>query len=141
MPYRAKAALVYTALAAATLWPLAHIYLVKTYDLSPWKLGGWGMYSAPRLNFVGLEVHGQRPGAAQDELVSATPQWLQDEGRVYLDRYRWMRGLAPPDAFAVLIFRAFPAYEALRLVLEHPYMDPATGIIHSARREHRYQRP
>ena len=30
------------------LWPLAHRALVAAYDINPWKLGGWAMYTTVR---------------------------------------------------------------------------------------------
>lgn len=32
---------------ALVLWPFVHMGLVMTYGFSPWRLGGWGMYSTP----------------------------------------------------------------------------------------------
>ena len=31
----------------AFVWPVIHVFLVTNTGISPWRLGGWGMYSAP----------------------------------------------------------------------------------------------
>ena len=46
---RWKRVLLQAGLVAFALWPAVHIGLVKGYDLNPWKLAGWGMYSAPQI--------------------------------------------------------------------------------------------
>lgn len=41
--------------AATLLWPLAHMYVFRAYDISPWRLFGWGMYSTPHaLRFASI---------------------------------------------------------------------------------------
>ncbi len=32
---------------ATLVWPLVHMYVIRAYDISPWRLFGWGMYSTP----------------------------------------------------------------------------------------------
>lgn len=34
-------------IALAGLWPFAHAAVVARYDVDPWKLGGWAMYTRP----------------------------------------------------------------------------------------------
>ena len=49
------------ALLALTFWPVVQIGLVFTLDVSPWKLGGWGMYAAP-IKVPYLALAGAAPG-------------------------------------------------------------------------------
>ena len=44
-----KLKLLRVVLVALTIWPLLHLCLVEAFDVNPWKLAGWGMYSAPQL--------------------------------------------------------------------------------------------
>ena len=46
---RLKRSLVHVFLLVLAVWPAVHIGLVLRYDVNPWKLAGWGMYSAPQL--------------------------------------------------------------------------------------------
>jgi hypothetical protein len=54
-----------TALIFHTLWIVNHLRWVATEQVSPWKLGGYGMYTVPpprvSLNLIDLQI----PGAAQ----------------------------------------------------------------------------
>mgnify|MGYP001616078877 CR=1 FL=1 len=70
MSAHAKTTVVAGALAALTLWPLVHLWLVARYDVSPWKLAGWGMYSAPRSRSLGMEVFGRPAGDGPLEHLS-----------------------------------------------------------------------
>ena len=37
----------YLAFQFAALWPIGHAALVARYDVDPWKLAGWAMYTRP----------------------------------------------------------------------------------------------
>jgi hypothetical protein len=135
---RAKKYVVYTGLMLLTLWPLVHVCLVKAYDVSPWKLGGWGMYAAPRPSFWGMEVFYRLEGS--DEFVQLTrpsPE-VASEANAFLERHRWLRELAPPARFASVIRESDPRIEALKIVVVHPVMDPTTGMIEERRRVYAY---
>ncbi len=46
---RLKRSLVYAGMIGLAVWPALHIALVVEYGVNPWKLAGWGMYSAPQI--------------------------------------------------------------------------------------------
>ena len=67
-----------------TIWPLAHIGLVFAYDVSPWKLAGWGMYSAPRMDSYGMEIYGGPAGPPALEQITAPSEPLRIEANTFL---------------------------------------------------------
>jgi hypothetical protein len=52
-----------TLLSLFVLWPACHLMITTAADISPWKLGGWGMYSVPA-RFGTTVVETRLPGAA-----------------------------------------------------------------------------
>ena len=126
---RLRARIVYAGLALFTLWPAVHIGLVERYDSSPWKLAGWGMYSAPRFDLAGMEVYGRgRDGEEFEKLTAPTPE-LRDAATRFLERYRWLRRLARPDAFVRLVKERNPAWRELRVVIYQPALDRESGMV------------
>jgi hypothetical protein len=117
------------ALGALTLWPAAHIYLVKRFDLSPWKLGGWGMYSAPRFGFLGMEVYGRAGGAPEWQKLGAPDAELRTKATEFLERYRWLRRLVRPDDLAHAALESHPQWSELRITVFQPVLERDTGMV------------
>ena len=46
-----------------TLWPLLHRVLVVQYEVNPWKLCGWAMYTSPKVKTFGDIMTGGPNGA------------------------------------------------------------------------------
>ena len=134
-----KTRVVVAGLAALTAWPFVHIALCARWDVSPWKLAGWGMYATPRPRTIGMEVHGGAAAGAPFEQLTAPTPALQAEGAVFLERWRWLGRLAAPDRFAALVLAAHPAWNELRLELYRSHLDPDTGMV-GLRRDDRYYR-
>jgi hypothetical protein len=44
-------------LALTLIWPVGHIAATRWSDLSPWRLGGWGMYSIPHESNVTVHIY------------------------------------------------------------------------------------
>lgn len=129
MAARTKTTVVAAALATLTAWPLVHIYLVEHYGLSPWKLAGWGMYSAPRSRSLGMEVFGRPQGeGALVHFSDPTPAVREIAGR-YLERHRWLRRLVRPDAFAAAIAIAHPEWDEVKIVVFEPDLDRTSGMV------------
>jgi hypothetical protein len=136
--YRAKVVCVRLLLLAVLLWPPVHAGLVSFYDLSAWKLSGWGMYSQPRPKDVGMEVYGRTALRGDyDQLTNASPA-LQAEASAFLARHQWLGRLTRPDGFAAAIRRERPDWEALRIVTFLSHMEPDTGMIVLRRTEFDY---
>ena len=119
-------------LAVFTLWPLAHIALVKVWDVNPWKLGGWAMYSvsAPR-----VEVALRASMGADEQLVRVDP--LPSPVAEELERFwrarRSLGSLGRPDRLAERFFEHAPAATQLRVDVITLRIDPRTAMMEEER--------
>jgi hypothetical protein len=135
-----KKRVVIGALALLTTWPLVHIGLVWRYDLSPWKLGAWGMYAAPRYNQIGMEVFGRVSETGATEQVTAPSEVVRLAANRFLERYRWLRDLAPPRSFARVVLSDHPKFDRVTVQVFRPHMDARSGMIEMKVREYVYDR-
>jgi hypothetical protein len=134
-----KSRIVTALLAAVTVWPLVQLALVARYDVSPWKLAGWGMYSTPRFDRVGMEVYGRRSDGAEEQLTAPSAA-VATAATAFLESYRWLRVLAPRDAFADAILHDHPQWDEVRLVVFRPDLDAHTGMVVMLRAEYTHPR-
>lgn len=128
MTYTAKRRVLLVGLALFTLWPLLHIYLVIHFNLSAWKLAGWGMYATPRPSFSGIAVFGRRPGGQFEEVRSAPPAW-QALASQFLERQRWLGQLIRPTQLAGWFRQEMPELADFRIVVYSPTLDRQSGMI------------
>jgi hypothetical protein len=133
---RVKARVVVAGLAVLTAWPLVHVAICAYFDASPWKMAGWGMYATPRPRTIGMEVYGRIGDGAFEQLTAPSPA-LRVEAAAFLERWRWLGGLAHPDTFSRQVFTAWPAWTRLRIELYQSHLDPETGMA-GLRRDDRY---
>lgn len=129
MIWKSKQAVVYAALCLLTAWPLFHMYLVKTFDLSPWKLAGWGMYAAPRFSQISVDIFGHVPGVEELQFVTTLPPELYPAMAQFLETYRWLRRLTPYEKIARALLEAHPEYDTIRLLISHPTLETQTGMV------------
>jgi hypothetical protein len=134
-----KARLVTALLAVITAWPLVQLALVARYDVSAWKLAGWGMYATPRFDRVGMEVYGRRADGSEEQLVAPSAA-VAGAATAFLESYRWLRALAPRDAFADAILREHPQWDQVRLAVFRPELDAGTGMVVMVRAEYVHPR-
>lgn len=129
MTLTTKRAVIYGFLAVLTVWPAVQIWLTKTYGVSPWKLGGWGMYAVPRPKYVGMTVLYRAQGAT--ELVQLQSPTAADQAAAgaFLERYRWLGKLAFPEDFVRSMLDRHPDWEAVRIVLSQPVLERETAMI------------
>jgi hypothetical protein len=112
-----------------TLWPLVHIALQARFDLSPWKLAGWGMYSAPRFGLIGMEIFGRVPGSGEWEKLGDPSAELQRVATAFLEHHRWLRGLAAAGDLVSAVRVARPAWDDVRVVVSYPEIDRRSGMV------------
>jgi hypothetical protein len=115
-------------LLAVTGWPPIQMWLVARYDLSPWKAAGWGMYSAPRPNQLGLEIFGI-DGTGQEQRLRQPSTELRTAVGAFLERWRWLGRLADPSELGPLVRRIHPDWGALRIVAYKPVLNRQTGYL------------
>lgn len=126
---RGKAIAVYAGLALLTVWPAVQMLLVQRYELSSWKLAGWGMYAEPRFAMLGMEVFGRAdPAAPLEQLTAPSPQ-VADAATVFLERHRWLRRLARPDALVAAVRRDHPQWREVQVAVFRPRLNRETGMI------------
>jgi hypothetical protein len=91
--------MVHAGLIVLTVWPVVHLGLVWRYDVNPWKLAGWGMYSAPQLPGE-VQVFCLTPDVVgRYELRTIQPD-LQPALRAFQRSRLGLGRLAGPDGFA-----------------------------------------
>jgi hypothetical protein len=135
MATRWKTIVVHVGLVLLTLWPLVHIGLVSRFDLSPWKLGGFGMYATPRFGMLGMEVFGRVRESGDEEQLTAPTAALQVLATEYLERHRWLGRLARPGALAEAAFALHPEWDQVRVIVFRPELDRTSGMVVMTRAE------
>lgn len=133
-----KTTVVHGMLLLLTLWPFVHIGLVWRYDLSPWKLAGWGMYTTPRFGLIGMDVSGHAPARERWEPLAAPSPALQQTATAFLEQHRWLRRLARATALVDAVAREHPDWDAVRIAVSYPAIDLATGMVVMRRDEREY---
>lgn len=129
---------VHAFLVGLALWPLVHIVLVLRYDVNPWKLAGWGMYSAPQLAHR-LEILGHAPGGGALRL----PALPEDLVAVVANYNRLRRGLGrlvEPDEVARAVFGYEGGPEAITIRITKPVLNRKTGMIEERIEDYEYRR-
>jgi hypothetical protein len=124
-----KKMLVHAALVLLTLWPAVHIWLVKSYGVSAWKLGGWGMYAVPRPKFVGMEIFYRPRGAAEPLQLRQPSEAVRAVATDFIERYRWLGELAFPGDFARALLAMHPDWEEVQVVVYQPSLDRDSGMM------------
>lgn len=133
-----KKLIAYGMLSALTVWPCVHIVLARTYGLSPWKLAGWGMYSAPRMG-AGFQVLA-RTGPDDEFQPMPVPPEAMELARTFYDRRRWLGGLVVPDALGAAVLASDPELHEVAILVEQPYLSTETAHIESTHELYRYER-
>jgi hypothetical protein len=130
-----KRRIVYASLALIAAWPLVHVALVRRFELSPWKLAGWGMYTTPRFDLLGMEIYGRDAATGNAEQLTSPSGAEREAATAYLEGYRWLRGLADDGGLTGVLFTDHPAWDRVTIVVFRPELDRDTGRITMQRRE------
>ena len=123
-----KRRIVAGALLAFALWPALHRGLVASFDINPWKLGAWAMYSAPRFS-VGLGVYA-REG---EELVRLEEDRFGETFRESARRFRGARRnlgrFVLPDELADRVLAAHRVLAAIVIVVQSRSIDHVDAML------------
>jgi hypothetical protein len=119
-----------------TLWPLVQMELVRRFEVSPWKLAGWGMYATPRIA-PGIAILVQR-GAEPPAPMAVVPSQVRVACENFAPRRLWLRDLAPPDRIGQLVLAASPDYRTAIVRIIQPVLDTETGMVRTDLKDYRY---
>ena len=115
------------------------IGLVVRYDVSSWKLGGWGMYASPQ-RLPGLKLRGFSGGEMVAPFDRPYPQWLRAELR-HFQRYRRALGqLHPPASLGASILSRRRDLDAVRLDVAELHLNPQTAVLEERETRYSYTR-
>lgn len=137
MSQTAKKKLVVALLVALAIWPGLHFWLVKSYQLSPWRFFGWAMYCEPKLP-IELKFFTRRDGANAPLVVGQGEEWadVRQHERDFLRQREIWGSLAAPDTLGAFLAQNAEGGDLVEVVVEHLALDRATAKI--AAQQHRY---
>ena len=122
-----------------TVLPVLQIVLVKRYDVSPWKLAGWGMYAAPWRNpWARIDVL-ERGSWSEIDRKRTTP-WLSSQLREFSDSRAALGRLCPPDRIADELWVERPEVTEVRITVREAVLDITSGMIVNRETPYRYKR-
>ncbi|MBV1859350.1 MAG: hypothetical protein KUG77_13120 [Nannocystaceae bacterium] len=127
------------ALALFTGWPMLHIVLTAGTGSDPWKLGGFGMYAAPRPRVhVELSVDTGRGVLTYDPATLDGP--LQRKFRETRTDLAILGSWATPESLAVAILERYPKAQAVEVVVDTTTLDPESATLVTRTARYRYGR-
>jgi len=127
------------ALVLFTAWPMLHIVLTAVTGSDAWKLGGFGMYAAPRPR-VHLELSVDAGSGAVRYDPSTLEGPLQREFRETRDELAILGSWATPEPLAAAILERYPQARAVDVVVDTTTLDPETATVRTRTRRYRYAR-
>ena len=136
---RLKRNLVHAALVVFTAWPVIHLGLVKRYDVNPWKLAGWGMYSAPQLPSY-VQITCLTPDSVGSYELRSLRADLEAELQKFLLLRRHLGRLVEPDEFARALLDYYPTIDGVDIAVLEPVLNPGTGMIEEQSATYEYRR-
>ena len=127
------------ALAFLTVWPAVHIALTRTHGINPWKLAGWGMYSAPQLP-VGIGVTGLTTDAVGRYELESLPLVLQPELVRFVRLRRNLGRLVEPKRLGRALLDHYTAIDGIEIEVVHLVLDRRTARLRETSERYRYLR-
>ncbi len=121
------------------LWPLAQRGLVSAYDINPWKLGGWAMYTVPTppvLVALFKDENGQPVLLNEDELGKRLAQSLLE----FRTKRHAIGDWLLPDDIARDVLSNRSDIPRMHIVVQRSYLASATGVIEVDRDVYSYDR-
>lgn len=153
MSFPAKKRLVLVFLVLFALWPLGHRWLVAQYQISPWRLFGWAMYTTPRLDprvdFYSV-ANGERSplrypdndtafSVPQRRLVKAV--WGYSPRQRFVTRRGALGRFERPDVLADVLFQVHPEVSEVLIVVLQPVFRAGPASFEVMASEYGYRRP
>ena len=126
-------------LIAFTLWPLVHIGLVKGWNVNPWKLAGWGMYSAPQIP-ADVRISCFTPDEVGIYPLRILPPELQALRHEFLRARLGLGRFAEPRELAQAILDRYPAIDGVSIEVAQPVLNRRTGMVEEETTTYEYRR-
>jgi hypothetical protein len=134
-----KRALAIAVLVFVAVWPFVHRVLVAKYDINPWKLGGFAMYTTPTPPIQVVLFH--KVGAS---LAPIDERELPRPVRRQADAFRTLRHargrLRRPDALGAAVLEARPDLDWVVIAVQRMRLDRKTARMTSTREQFVYER-
>ncbi len=126
-------------IAFVAVWPLIHRAAVAAYDLNPWKLGGWAMYSvvSPPVLVVAFEPRGDG-GIPIDR--RELPVYAQHSLQQFEMRRHVLGNLHRPDDFAAQVLHARPVLSEVVVMVQRMVLDTKTATMVARTMHYTYNR-
>lgn len=121
-----RARFVLSVVAFVAVWPLLHRGVVAAYDVNPWKLGGFAMYTAvtPPVLVVAFEPRGEG-GVPIDR--RDLPAYAQQTLQRFEMRRHILGNLVRPDEFAAQVLQARSALSQVVILVQRMVLEPSTA--------------
>ena len=133
MSFAAKRRLVLWFLVCLAAWPLAHRFLVASFEIDPWRLGGWAMYCTPKLR---VEV-GLVPERAGRPIELDLPPSLREEANRFAARRAVLGRFVNPALLARGVLDRLDV-DSVVVTIQHHRLDPRTNRVVGTREYFRY---
>lgn len=133
MNFAAKRRLVLAFLVCLAAWPLAHRFLVASFEIDPWRLCGWAMYCTPKLRVEVALV----PERAGRPIELDLPPPLREEADRFVERRAVLGRFVNPALLARSALNRLDA-DSVVLTIQHHRLDPRTNRIVGTREYFRY---
>ena len=134
-----KRGVVVAILAWVTLWPLVHRGLVARYDVNPWKLGAFAMYTTPTPPVLAVLL-GPGDGGLVPLDESALPDSVRREGDAFRMRRHALGEWARPDTWAEAVLSARPDLNGVVVMVQRMILDRQTARMSSRSGRYVYSR-
>lgn len=138
-PSRWRTRAVVCVIAFVAVWPLVHRGLVAAYDVNPWRLAGWAMYTTPMppVLVVAFEPRGE-DGVPIDQRT--LPLFAQQVLLEFRRNRHALGNLLRPDDFAAQVLEARTDLTEVVILVQRMVLDPGTAHMKARTMHYRYGR-
>jgi hypothetical protein len=132
-----KQKLVILLLLCMGVWPLLHYAAVSYYEINPWKLGGWAMYTQPppRIKLAISTIKGD----SFQRLHRLPSEEAARELKFFRPLRKTLGTLISPEPLARSLLTAFPDVDEIEITVERQVwpLEPPTKRLYSYSRDAR----
>jgi hypothetical protein len=122
--------------AAVAIWPIGHAMLVARFEVDPWELFGWSMYTQPAAR-VQVAVDVER-GDERKPLRAMGA--LREQVTAFTRRRAALGTLTSSRSLADVVFGEDPSAEAVIVTIRRVRLDPHSALLVATEAEHRHER-